>query len=123
MNFYSIVRNEHLNQYDYLFGGIMLQWVDEYAYMAAVSEFPCVRFVTRAMDHVEFTRSVLNGSMLRFDVSLERLGRTSVSYKVQVYSRPPQCAEELAVFSTVVTMVSVDAEGNKQELPPRTPRD
>ena len=119
MNFYSIVRNEHLNQYNYLFGGIMLQWVDEYAYIAAVRDFPQARFVTRAMDHVEFHRSVHVGSMLRFQVTLERQGNTSVSYRVEVFARVPQQVEESQVFTTTVTMVSVNTAGEKQPLPSR----
>ncbi|MBO7742251.1 MAG: acyl-CoA thioesterase [Victivallales bacterium] len=117
MDFYSIVRNEHLNQYNHLFGGIMLQWVDEYAYMAAVREFPGVMFVTRAMDHVEFKRGVLNGSMLRFQVERTRKGSSSVNYQVQVFSRAPGKVEENPVFSTIVTMVAVDGNGGKAQLP------
>lgn len=118
MNFYTIVRPEHLNHYNYLFGGVMLRWVDEYAYVAAIHDFPSARFVTRGMDQVSFTQSVKSGAMLRFQVSREYLGNTSVRYRVVVFARDLQTKEEYHVFETVVTMVSLAADGSKTPLPP-----
>src|SRR5574344_538715 len=48
MQFNTLVRSEHLNHNGKLFGGYMLLWVDEYAYIAAITEYPGARFVTRA---------------------------------------------------------------------------
>ncbi len=117
MNYYTIVRPEHLNQFNLLFGGVMLQWVDEYAYITAVNEFPKGHFVTRGLDKVEFTRGVNNGALLRFDVNRIRRGVTSVSYSVEVFSRDAQQCDEYPVFNTVVTMVTVDEDGQKTPLP------
>ena len=121
MNFYTIVRPEHLNHYHYLFGGVMLRWVDEYAYVAAIREFPSARFVTRAMDQVSFTQSVKNGAMLSFQVTREHLGNTSVRYRVVVFARDLQADEEYHVFETVVTLVSLAPDGSKTPLPPPLP--
>ncbi|MDD3695228.1 MAG: hotdog domain-containing protein [Lentisphaeria bacterium] len=117
MNFYTIVRPEHLNHYNYLFGGVLLRWVDEFAYLAAVREFPAARFVTRAMHEIEFTKSVKNGAMLRFQVEREKCGITSVSYRVVVYARDLQEHDEYHVFENVVTLVSLTKEGEKTPLP------
>ncbi|NLZ63686.1 MAG: acyl-CoA thioesterase [Lentisphaerae bacterium] len=117
MDFYTLVRPEHLNHYNYLFGGVLLQWIDEFAYIAAIRQFPAARFVTRAMDKVSFHKSVNNGALLRFQVTRERLGTTSVSYRVQVWGRDFQEIQENEVFETVVTMVSVDPDGKKTPLP------
>ncbi|NLF94762.1 MAG: acyl-CoA thioesterase, partial [Oligosphaeraceae bacterium] len=108
---------EHLNHYNYLFGGVMLQWIDEFAYIAAIREFPTCRFVTRAMDKVSFHKSVNNGTLLRFQVTREHLGNTSVSYRVRVWARDFQEIPENEVFETVVTMVSMGPDGNKTPLP------
>lgn len=121
MNFYTTVRPEHLNHYNYLFGGEMLRWVDEYVYVAAIREYPRTRFVTRAMDSVSFSKSVNMGALLRFQVSRERQGSSSVSYRVQVFARNLQEIQEETVFETVVTMVAVDENGQKTPLPPPLP--
>ena len=63
MQFKTLVRPEHLNQHGNLFGGYMLLWVDEFAYLAAIEDYPCVSFVTRAMEAVSFTQSVKLGSV------------------------------------------------------------
>ncbi len=117
MDFYTLVRPEHLNHYHYLFGGVMLRWIDEFAYIAAIRQFPAGRFVTRALDKVSFQQSVNNGTLLRFQVTRERLGKTSVSYRVQVWARNFQEIAENAVFETVVTLVSINQEGQKTPLP------
>jgi acyl-CoA hydrolase len=117
MEFYTIVRPEHLNHYGYLFGGNMLKWVDEYAYIAALREFPSCRFVTRAMDSASFTQSVNNGALLSFKVSRVHLGSTSVRYKVEVRARNLQEQSCHEVFNITVTLVAIDRNGQKQVLP------
>ncbi len=117
MDFFTMVRPEHLNHYGSLFGGQMLKWVDEYAYLAAVRDFPCARLVTRAMDHVSFTRGVRSGAILRFSVHRAGVGNTSVRYAVQVHARDCGTVDEYPVFDTVVTFVAVEADGRKASLP------
>ncbi|HOG49255.1 MAG TPA: hotdog domain-containing protein [Lentisphaeria bacterium] len=117
MDFYTLVRPEHLNHYGYLFGGCMLKWVDEYAYIAALREFPSCRLVTRAMDAASFTQSVNNGALLRFRVCRIHLGRTSATYRVTVVARDFQANDVYPVFEISVTMVSISADGKKSPLP------
>ena len=116
MDFYSIVRSAHLNGYGFLFGGTLLGWVDEFAYSAAVIEFPLSKFVTRCMDRVNFTQSVRSGALLRFHVTRIHLGRTSVQHYVEVFSRDIQCTTERLIFMTIVTMVSVNEKGEKTPI-------
>jgi len=117
MDMFSLVRPEHLNHYGSLFGGQLLSWVDEFAYLVAVREFPGARLLTRAMAEVSFTRSVINGAMLRFDIQRARVGRTSVLYDVNVFAREPECVTEYLVFQTSITFVSVNKERRKHPLP------
>ena len=42
---HKLVLPERLNHYGYLFGGYLLHWVDEYAYITANLDFPGHRFV------------------------------------------------------------------------------
>jgi len=118
MDFYTIVRPEHLNHYGFLFGGNMLKWVDEYVYVAALREFPACRFVTRAMDAASFTQSVNNGALLCYRVTRMHIGNTSVTYHVDVLARDLQQTEVYPVFNINVTMCSVTEDGRKFPLPP-----
>jgi len=114
----TIVRPEHLNHHGKLFGGYMLHWVDEFAYIAALEDYPSVKFVTRGMEAASFTRSVSCGAILTFDIQRTKVGRTSVTYRVHVTARKVEEPEGVEVFNTGVTFCAVDDNGQKMELPP-----
>ena len=113
---HKLVLPEHLNHYGYLFGGYLLHWVDEYAYITANLDFPGHRFVTIGLDNVVFRKSIRLGSVLKFDINRTRLGSTSAGYNVKVFSDSIESGEEELVFDTNITFVNVDEEGNKQAI-------
>ena len=118
MDNFTIVRPEHLNHHGYLFGGAMLKWVDEYAWLTASRDFPGCTMVTMAMNEIVFRQRVLLGSILRFNVQPRKRGRTSISYIVEVFADEQGSSVEKKVFTTRVTFVRLDDEGKKQQLPP-----
>jgi len=111
MENHRLVLPEHLNHHGTLFGGNLLKWVDEMAWLSASAQYPRCHFVTIAMDDVVFSKSVRLGSILRFHSEVEKVGATSVSYRVEVD------VENDVIFTTVVTLVRVDTEGRKMPLP------
>jgi acyl-CoA hydrolase len=113
MRNHKLVLPEHLNHYGYLFGGWLLHWVDEYGYITANLDFPGHRFVTIGLDNVVFKKSIKLGSILKFDIGRTRVGGTSVSYGVKVFSDSIESGDEELVFETKITFVSVDEKGNK----------
>ena len=74
MNHRKLVLPEHLNSQGSLFGGYLLKWLDEFAYITARLEFPGRRFVTIAMNNVEFRHPIHSGQILRFQVQRGRQG-------------------------------------------------
>ena len=54
MENHKLVLPEHLNHFGFLFGGHMLAWVDEVAWIAASLDYPGYHFVTVGMDEVSF---------------------------------------------------------------------
>lgn len=120
MNNFTIVRTEHLNHHGNLFGGAMLGWVDEFAWLVASRDFPDCTLVTIAMDNIAFRHRVSNGSILRFAIDHAGQGNTSVSYSVDVYANAPGTTAEQHVFSTQITFVRVDPQGGKLALPTPT---
>ncbi|MBT3059448.1 MAG: acyl-CoA thioesterase [gamma proteobacterium symbiont of Ctena orbiculata] len=116
MENHKLVIPQHLNQYGYLFGGNLLKWVDEYAWIAAVHDYPGRRFVTIGMDRVEFHRSVREGTILRFDIRQGRKGVTSLQYLVNVYASDPHSGSEESVFTTTITYVCLDDDGKKKQI-------
>lgn len=102
-----LVRPEHLNHHGFLFGGRLLEWLDEQAYIAAVS---CVKpeanLVTIGIDRVAFKHAVRQGSLLRFRSLPVHAGRTSLTVFTQVFLLGSD--ELLDIFSAYVTFVCLD---------------
>lgn len=116
MENYKLVLPEYLNQYQFLFGGYLLKFVDEIAWIAATLDYPAFNFVTIAMDRVEFRQSVREGTILRFQCDRIKTGNTSVCYHVDVFKANSPNDPDERVFSTNVTMVRVDENGRKKPL-------
>ncbi|HYG77995.1 MAG TPA: acyl-CoA thioesterase [Planctomycetota bacterium] len=112
-----LVRPEHLNHHGYLFGGRLLEWLDEQAYIAAIQRLkPEANLVTVAIDRVEFRVSVKQGSLLRFRSSLVHLGRTSLTVYTQVLKRHDANDEE--IFRAYVSFVCLDSHGKPRRVSP-----
>lgn len=116
MENHKLVLPADLNQYGFLFGGDLLKWVDEYAWIAATLEYPDCNFVTVGMDRVEFKKTVRQGTILKFIVEKMKSGKTSAQYLVHVYRGDHKAMNDL-IFSTNVTFVRVDQDGQKIPLP------
>ena len=110
---YKLVMPEHMNHYGFLFGGNMLKWVDETAWTAVSLDYPGFRFVTIGMARVEFRKGVTGGSILRFEVNRQRVGKTSVTYCADVFRRELHESTDEAIFHTDVTFVRVNESGTK----------
>jgi len=116
MDNFKLVRPEHLNHYQFLFGGYLLMFVDEIAWVAATLDYPDFNFVTIGMDRVEFRQSVRQGTILRFRSERTKVGNTSVTYRVDVFKANDDSEDSESVFSTNVTLVRVDRNGKKMPL-------
>ncbi|QNN24171.1 acyl-CoA thioesterase [Planctomycetales bacterium ZRK34] len=117
MQHFRLVMPEHMNHFGDLYGGNMLKWVDEIAWIAATRDYPGCRFVTIAMDRVEFHNPVALGAILRFEVAPARAGKTSVRYHVDVFAEHADADPNDPVFTTTMTFVHIDDAGHKQALP------
>ena len=119
MDNFNLVRPEHLNHHGYLFGGVLLMWVDENAWMAATRDFPGCTFVTINMEACHFKQPVENGAILRYHMKYAEQGKTSVTYQVIVMADEPGATAEKEVFSTRITFVRLDEQGKPRALPPK----
>ena len=117
MENHRLVMPEHLNHFGYLFGGYLLQWVDECAWIAATLDYPGCKLLTIGMDKVEFRKSVKQGAVLRIHAERIKQGNTSVQYLAEVFRGDRATDEAGPVFSTKITFVRVDDQGNKSPLP------
>ena len=110
------VRPEHLSHQGFLFGGQLLKWIDEYAWLAAARDYPGTILVTRAMDNIQFKKRVSNGAILRFEIQPKRYGNTSITYSAEVFASSQDSRNDEMVFSTHITFVAVNENGEKIQL-------
>lgn len=118
MQNFKLVLPEHMNHYGDLYGGNMLKWVDESAWIAASRDFPGSRFVTIGLDDVAFHLPVQLGSILRFESQRTHKGRTSVRYAVQVFAEHIESGRAEPVFTATVSFVNLDPDRNKRPIAP-----
>ena len=118
MDHYKIVLPADLNDYGSLFGGTLLKWIDEIAYIRVSLDFPERHFVTLGLDNVEFRHPIRKGQILCFRCTQTRVGNTSVTYKVQVFRARYETELKEEVFQNQITFVCVDSNGNKIPIQP-----
>lgn len=116
MENYKLVLPEHLNHYGFLFGGNLLKWIDEVSYIAVTLDYPGCNFVTVGMDKVEFRKSIRGGTILCFVTEKNRIGETSIEYTVHVYKDNIETGDRVIVFSTHITFVCLDENGQKKAI-------
>ena len=76
MDHRKLVHPQHMNEQGSLFGGYLLKWLDEFAYITASVDYPGNRFVTIALNNVTFKHPIRCGQILCFSVNETHLGRS-----------------------------------------------
>ena len=114
-----LVMTSDLNHHGFLFGGTLLSWVDEASFIAASIDFPTGKFVTIGMDNVTFKHSIRNGAILVIRSTQQKVGNTSVTYLVEVLCGRGDVDAKDSYFTTRVTFVNVDENGDKKALFPK----
>ncbi len=116
MQHYKIVLPEHLNDYGFLFGGNLLKWVDEIAYIRVSLDLPEQKFVTVGLDDVIFRHQIMKGQILCFKCQQTRIGTTSVTYNVQVFGERYRRNRHKVLFATDITLVCINEQGIKTPI-------
>ena len=107
------------NVHGTIFGGVILSHIDQ-AGAAHARREGLDRVVTVAMDAVEFQRPVFVGDLVSLYCETIRVGRTSMSIFVDVWSRRfLPSSEHVRVTSAEIIYVNVDEDRNPLPIPAR----
>jgi acyl-CoA thioesterase YciA len=116
------------NPYGTIFGGVILANIDLASAIEARKVAAHRRFVTKAMREVEFHEPVYVGDVVDFLTETLRIGRTSVTVRVEVeaerWGSPPSAAgatghgQRVKVTEAEVVLVAVDGEGRPTPVRP-----
>jgi acyl-CoA thioesterase YciA len=110
MNFHTRkwVKPEDLNPNSTLFGGRLLQWIDEEAALYAVIQLENPHVVTKFISEINFISAPRQGDIIEIGILATHFGNTSLTMRCEVrnkLTREPILRIEKIVF------VNVSAEG------------
>lgn len=107
--FRKLVMQEDLNPANRLFGGRLLQWLDEAAVMC---QLQTRNIATVSLSEVVFKAPVKSGDFLEFWCQIVDTGRTSVKVAVDVKRKNVEDPEDhQTVLSCSMSFVQLDDEG------------
>lgn len=116
MHHYKLVLPEFMNDQGALFGGYLLKWIDEFAYITASLDYPGNRFVTISLDNVVFRKPIEVGYILCFVITESHMGNSSIRYSVEVFNSKDDSDKDELLFETHIVFVNVDKTGNKKPI-------
>ena len=96
------------NLYGSVFGGVVLSYIDQAAFIEA-RRHGLHRWVTVAIDKVDFTAPVLVGDVVSLLTATESTGRSSVKVCIRVEAERHATGDIVLVTEARLTMVSVNA--------------
>jgi len=99
---YYLVRHKDLNHAGTLFGGAMMAWADELAYIAASLTYPGCEFVTKVFETFDFIKGPGQGAIVRIDAQVVSRGTSSLRVRVSGF----WAGGEQPIFSTHAVMVN-----------------
>jgi len=112
-----IMMPKDTNAYGTIFGGVILSFIDQAGAVEAKrhgAEF----IVTIAMREVVFHEPVYVGDLVSFYTRLVKVGRTSITIAVEVFSQPGEgIGNRVRVTEAEVTYVNLDK--NRRPMPIR----
>ena len=110
-----LVRMSHLNSAGRLFGGQLMQWIDEAA--AMVGKRHAHRpIVTASIDNLQFLRGAYPGDTVVLKAKLVYVGHTSMDIKVETYTETVW-GEQLLINCAYATEVAVGEDGKPTMVP------
>jgi acyl-CoA hydrolase len=83
----KLIKPEDLNPRKTLFGGRLLQWIDEEAAIFAICQLGSSNIVTKAMSDINFVSTAVNGDVIEFGMELVKVGTTSITIACDVRNK------------------------------------
>jgi len=110
-----IVRPSHLNGANRLFGGILMQWIDEAAGIVAKRHSMC-NVTTASVDNLTFLNGAHNGDMIVIKGKLTWVGSSSMEVCVDTYVEN-KLGERERINNAHFIMVALDENDRPVAVP------
>ena len=110
-----LIRPTHLNGADRLFGGILMQWIDEVAGIVAKRHSMC-NVTTASVDNLTFLHGAYQNDMVVIKGKMTWVGSTSMEVCVDTYVESPG-GERHRINNAHFMMVALDDHDKPVQVP------
>ncbi len=110
MNFHTRkwVKPEDLNPNGTLFGGRLLEWIDEEAALYTIVQLENRHIVTKFISEINFIEAPVQGDIIEMGIEVVEFGRTSITLRCEVRNKLTR--HDILKIEKIV-MVNLGAEG------------
>ncbi|PQB06610.1 acyl-CoA thioesterase [Polaribacter filamentus] len=106
------VKPEDLNPNGTLFGGRLLQLIDEEVAIYAIIQLEIPRTVTKYMSEIDFVSSAKQGDIIEIGIDVVKFGNSSITLTCSVRNK---LTRKIIIDIEKIVMVSLDEDGNPKK--------
>lgn len=111
-----MLRHEDMNGSDRLFGGRLMEWIDDAAGIAARRHAGCA-ITTVAVDTLEFKYPAFLNDIVTIEAWVTHVERTSMEVRADTYVEDTRTGERRMINHAYLTEVCIDDEGRPIPVP------
>ena len=102
------IKPQDLNPNGTLFGGRLLEWIDEEAALYAIIQLENHKVVTKFMSEIDFRSSARQGDVIEIGIDVVKFGNASLTLRSEVRNK---MTRETIISIENIVMVSLDENG------------
>ncbi len=102
------IKPEDLNPNGTLFGGKLLEWIDEEAALYAIIQLENHKTVTKYISEIDFVSSARQGEIIEIGIEVVKFGTASLTLKCEVRNK---MTRQTIVKVDKIVMVSLSEDG------------
>ena len=110
MNFHTRkwIKPQDLNPNRTLFGGRLLEWIDEECALYSIIQLENPKTVTKYMSEIDFRSSAREGDIIEIGIEVVKFGTASLTLKCEVRNK---MTRETIIMVDKIVMVALDKSG------------
>lgn len=102
------IKPNDLNPNASLFGGRLLEWIDEECALYAIVQLENARVVSKYMSEINFISSARQGDIIEIGIDVVNFGKTSLTLKCEVRNKMNR---KTIIIVEKIVLVSLDKSG------------
>lgn len=106
------IKPEDLNPNHTLFGGRLLQWIDEEAALYTIVQLETPRCVTKFISEINFVSSAKQGDIIEIGIEATDFGNTSITLTCDVRN---MMTRQTIITIAKIVFVGLDENGNPKK--------